>query len=117
MSIIQFLREKTELLNVAELAALLRVAEDTVQGWARRQQIPSIRVGNTIRFDGNMLADWVEIQGACVHPIIRPFLHPRPAADPSEFQMTWEDLGELAPKEFRNPANRQPSEDGEEESQ
>jgi excisionase family DNA binding protein len=110
MSIIQFLREKTELLNVAELAALLRVAEDTVQGWARRQQIPSIRVGNTIRFDGNMLADWVEIQGACVHPIIRPFLHPRPAADPSEFQMTWEDLGELAPEDVLRSRIRQPSE-------
>jgi excisionase family DNA binding protein len=117
MAILKVLRERTELLTVAELAALLRVAEDTVQGWARRQQIPSIRVGKVIRFDGHMLADWVELQGAATHPVIRPFLHPRPLADPSEYQMTWEDLGELAPKEFRNPANRQPSEDGEEESQ
>jgi|HubBroStandDraft_2_1064218.scaffolds.fasta_scaffold210567_2 excisionase family DNA binding protein len=110
MSILKVLRERTELLTVAELAALMRVADDTIQGWARRQQIPSIRVGNTIRFDGDMLAAWVELQGATTHPIIRPFLHPRPAADPSEYQMTWEDLGELAPEDVLRSRIRQPSE-------
>jgi excisionase family DNA binding protein len=80
MSIIQALRKRSELLNVAELAGLLRVAEDTVQGWARRQQIPSIKIGKIIRFDGNMLADWVELQGIATHPIIRLFFsHVRPA--------------------------------------
>jgi excisionase family DNA binding protein len=82
MSIIKVLREKTEPLTVAELAVLLRVAEDTVQRWARRRQIPSIRIGNVIRFDGTMLADWVELQGACTHPIIQPFIHPRAPANP-----------------------------------
>jgi excisionase family DNA binding protein len=108
MSIIQTLRERAEPLTVAELASLLRVAEATVQGWARKRQIPSIRVGNIIRFDGAMLADWVELQAAFTHPIIRPFLHPRAPADPSEFQMSWQDLGELAPEEFRTP--KRPSE-------
>jgi excisionase family DNA binding protein len=103
MSIIKALRERTEPLNVAELAKLLRVAEDTVQGWARRRQIPSIRIGNVVRFDGTMLADWVELQGACTHPIIRPFLHPRAPGNPDDCQMRWEDLGELAPKEFQKP--------------
>jgi excisionase family DNA binding protein len=99
MSILQVLRGRTELLNVAELAALLRVTEDTVQGWARRLQIPCIRVGKVIRFDGNMLADWVELQGAATHPIIRPFLHPRAPGNPADYQMLRSDLGELAPKE------------------
>ena len=101
MAIIQVLREKTELLTVAELAALLRVVEDTIQGWARRRQIPCIRVGNVIRFDGGVLADWVELQAACTHPIIRPFLHPRSPGNPDDFQMKWTDLGELAPEEYR----------------
>jgi excisionase family DNA binding protein len=103
MSIIKALRERTEPLNVAELAKLLRVAEDTVQGWARQRQIPAIRIGKVIRFDGHMLADWVERQGACTHPTITPFLHPRAPGDPSEYQMRWEDLGELAPDEFQKP--------------
>jgi len=103
MSIIQTLRARAEPLTVSELAKLLKVAEATVQGWARKRQIPSIRIGNIIRFDPGMLADWVELQGACTHPIIRPFLHPHAPADPSEFEMRWEDLGQLAPEEFRTP--------------
>jgi excisionase family DNA binding protein len=103
MSIIKSLRERTEPLNVAELAKLLRVAEDTVQGWARRRQIPSIRIGNVVRFDGTMLADWVELQGACMHPIIRPFLHPRAPGNPGDYQMRWEDLGELNPRRNVKP--------------
>ena len=106
MSIIQALRERSELLNVAELAALLRVAEDTIQGWARRQQIPSIKIGKIIRFDGNMLADWVELQGIATHPIIRPFLQPRAPGNPEEYQMKWTDLGELAPEEYRRPKEK-----------
>ena len=98
MSILKELRERTEPLNVAELAKLLRVAEDTVQRWARQRQIPSIRIGDTIRFDGNMLADWVELQGACTHPIIKPFLHPRAPGNPDDYQMRWTDLAELNPR-------------------
>jgi|ERR1700729_4293341 len=106
MSIIQALRERSELLNVAELAALLRVAEDTVQGWARRQQIPSIKVGKIVRFDGTMLADWVELQGIATHPMTPPFLQPCAPGNPDDFQMKWTDWGELAPEEFRIPKEK-----------
>jgi excisionase family DNA binding protein len=102
MSILKMLREREEPLNVAELAALLRVDADTVLRWARNRQVPSIRIGKVIRFDGSLLADWVELQGACTHPIIRPFLQPRVPGDPEDYQMRWTDLGELAPKEFRS---------------
>jgi excisionase family DNA binding protein len=101
MSILKVLRERTEPLNVAELAKLLRVTEDTVQRWGRKRQIPCIRIGSVIRFDGGMLADWVELQGACTHPIIRPFLQPRAPGNPDDYQMRWTDLGELATKEFQ----------------
>jgi excisionase family DNA binding protein len=104
MSILKMLREKAEPLTVAKLAGLLRVAEDTVQRWVRQRQIPSVRIGNVIRFDGETLADWVELQGACTHPIIRPFLQPRVPGDPDDYQMRWTDLGELASKDTRNGA-------------
>ena len=102
MSILKSLRARTEPLNVSELAKLLRVTESTVQRWGRQRLIPTIRVGDTIRFDPGMLADWVELQADCSLPSAR-FLHSRAPADPSEFQMTWQDLGELAPEEFRTP--------------
>ena len=104
MSILKVLRDRTELLNVAELAKLLKVTEDTVQRWGRKRLIPCIRVGDTIRFDPGMLADWVEIQGACTHPIIRPFLHPRAPGNPDDFQMRWQNLGELVPVEVPESA-------------
>ena len=65
MSILKKLRERTEVVNVAELARLLNVTEATVQKWARQKQIPCIRIGDTIRFDGAMLADWIELQATC----------------------------------------------------
>jgi len=89
MSILKILRERTEPLNVAELALLLRVTEDTVQRWVRKRQIPCIRIGDTIRFDGAMLADWVETQA---------FPSPLSSRDPKEHEMHWQDMVELAPQ-------------------
>lgn len=96
MSIVKVLREKTGPLNVSELAKLLNVAEGTILRWVRRRQIPSIRIGDVIRIDGTMLADWIELEGACARP-------PRAPSNPEDYQMRWTDLGELAPEEFRKP--------------
>jgi excisionase family DNA binding protein len=93
MSIIKVLRERTDALNVAELAKLLRVSDATVQRWGRQRLIPAIRVGDTIRFDPEMLADWMESQA---------FPSPRAPGDPNEHEMSWQDMGELAPQEFRS---------------
>ena|ERR1039458_9419440 len=90
MSIIKTLRERAEPLNVAELAKLLLVTEATVQRWARQKQIPCIRIGDTIRFDATMLADWIELEGACARP-------PRAPSNPEGY-LHWEDLGELVPR-------------------
>jgi excisionase family DNA binding protein len=54
------LREQTRPLGVKEIAELFDVGEATVQRWVRRGDIPAIRVNDTIRFDSQMLADWIE---------------------------------------------------------
>lgn len=103
MSILKKLRGRTEPLNVSELAQLLSVTEATVQRWARRRQIPTIRIGDVIRFDPAMLADWIELQAACTRPLANIFLYPRAEADPSDFQVRREDAGELDPEFRANP--------------
>jgi excisionase family DNA binding protein len=60
MSIVRKLREQTRPLGVKEIAELFDVSEATVQRWVRRGDIPAIRVNDTIRFDSQMLADWIE---------------------------------------------------------
>jgi excisionase family DNA binding protein len=95
MSILKKLREREEPLNTSELAKLLAVTESTIQRWVRNRQIPAIRVGDVIRFDGAMLAAWIELQAVCTQP-------PRSPRNPDDDQiMHWQDLGELAPEEFR----------------
>ena len=64
MSILKNLRGRTAPLNVKYFAALLEVTTGTVQRWVRLRQVPAIRVGDVIRFDPGMLADWIELQGA-----------------------------------------------------
>jgi excisionase family DNA binding protein len=64
MSILKNLRGRTTPLNVKDLAELLDVTEGTIQRWVRRRQVPAIRVGDVIRFDPGMLADWIELQAA-----------------------------------------------------
>jgi excisionase family DNA binding protein len=87
MSIIKKLRETDEPLNVSALAELLNVAEGTVLRWVRKRQIPAIRIGDVIRIDRTMLADWIELEGACVRPA-------RAAGNPDDDRIGWQDLGE-----------------------
>jgi excisionase family DNA binding protein len=94
MAILKKLRERTEVVNVAELARLLNVTEATVQKWARQKQIPCIRIGDTIRFDSTILADWIEVQASCTLP-------PRTPRNSDDDRLHWQDLGEFAPEEFR----------------
>jgi excisionase family DNA binding protein len=94
MSILKMLRERTEPLNVAELARLLAVTAATVQRWVRNRQMPFIRIGDVLRFDGGMLADWIEMEGSCNQ-------RPRAPGNLDDYQMRWTDLGELAPEEIR----------------
>lgn len=101
MSILKNLRGRTAPLNVKDLAELLDVTEATIQRWVRRHQVPAIRVGDVIRFDPGMLADWIELQAVSsqryqdgINRLIR--MRDR-ARDDRSFQMTREDLGEERP--------------------
>jgi excisionase family DNA binding protein len=60
MSILKKLRECSEPLNVKEVAELLCVSEATIQRWVRGREVPALRIGDTIRFDPGLLADWIE---------------------------------------------------------
>lgn len=98
MSILKTLRGRTAPLNVKDLAELLAVTEATIQRWVRRNQVPAIRVGDVIRFDPGMLADWIELQAAAsqryqdgINRLIR--MRDRTLEDTS-FQITREELGE-----------------------
>lgn len=102
MSIIKKLRERTEPFNVSDVANLLSVTEATVQRWARQAQIPCIRIGDTIRFDPIVLADFIDLQAAFTRMSAR-YLHPRPAGNPDDYQMKWEDLADLNPRRNIKP--------------
>jgi len=101
MSILKRLRGRTAPLNVKDLAELLDVTEGTIQRWARRRQVPAIRVGDVIRFDPGMLADWIELQAASsqrYQDAINRLIRMRDQAlEDKSFQMTREDLGEEPP--------------------
>jgi excisionase family DNA binding protein len=99
MSILKKLRERAEPMNVGEVAKLFSVTAGTVQKWTRLKQIPCIRIGDTIRFDATMLADWIEAQAACPHP-------PRGPENPDADPLHWQDLEEIVPEEFRRSAIR-----------
>jgi len=60
MSILKKLRERSEPLNVRQVAKLLGVSEATIQRWVRDRWVPAFRINGTIRFDAQMLADWIE---------------------------------------------------------
>lgn len=50
------------LLVASEVAALLRVEPATVLEWARRDQIPHVRIGRSVRFSEPELERWIERQ-------------------------------------------------------
>ena len=61
MSIITKLRDRDQPLNVKDLADILEVAESTIQAWVRKSFIPFIKIGNIIRFDPVIMADFMEM--------------------------------------------------------
>ena len=104
MSIVKALKQRAEMLTVAELAKLLQVTTDTVQRWGRLRLIPTIRVGDTVRFDPGMLADWLEVRASTPNPIINT--DPYPLAPGNPEKLRWEELGELVAEKFKNSRER-----------
>jgi excisionase family DNA binding protein len=109
MSILKNLRGRTAPLNVRDLAELLDVTEGTIQRWVRRHQEPAIRVGDVIRFDPGMLADWIELQATAsqryqdgINRLIR--MRDRALEDKS-FQITRDDVEKELFNAERGPAS------------
>lgn len=50
----------TLLLTVREAADVLRVSERTLWSLTNSGELPSVRVGRSVRYDQNDLADWIE---------------------------------------------------------
>ena len=123
MSILENLRGRTAPLNVKDLAELLDVTEGTIQRWVRRRKLPAIRIGDVIRFDPGMLADWIELQAASsqryqdgLYRFIRARDHALEESEHKSFQVAREDVGEVpsgrnpgsgsAPAEFKTARGR-----------
>jgi excisionase family DNA binding protein len=49
-------------LTAEEVATLFSTHEDTIRKSARRGDIPSFRIGTSVRFDPKFLAEWYERQ-------------------------------------------------------
>lgn len=50
----------TPLLTVREAADVLRVSERTLWTLTHSGELPSVRVGRSVRYDANDLAAWIE---------------------------------------------------------
>jgi excisionase family DNA binding protein len=48
-----------KLMNVQELSEMLGVKEKTLYQWAELQQIPSIKMNGTLRFDPKDIEKWI----------------------------------------------------------
>ncbi len=48
-----------ELMDVNEVAALLKVKKRTIYGWVQTGKIPFQKVGDLIRFDKAKITDWI----------------------------------------------------------
>ena len=60
MTVVTQLGRLARLLSSKEVAAILQVHQETVYTLIRDEGLPSIRVGRTHRFDGALVANWIE---------------------------------------------------------
>ena len=58
-----------ELMNVPELAALLKVRVSTVYHWAQGGVLPFYRVGRLLRFRRTDIQDWISSRGIRAKPV------------------------------------------------
>ena len=58
-TLVQKLRARTGLLNMAEVSDLLGFHPVTLRDWAREGRLPTVRIGSAWRFDPVELAMWV----------------------------------------------------------
>jgi excisionase family DNA binding protein len=59
VTLIDQLRKRRSYLTLQEGAALLGVHAMTLRKWAKARKVQSLRIGDQIKFDPNVLADWL----------------------------------------------------------
>jgi len=59
LTLIDQLRKRTGYLTLQETAALLGIHEMTLRKWAKARKIQGLRIGDQIKFDPNVVADWL----------------------------------------------------------
>jgi excisionase family DNA binding protein len=57
---VNFLQHRDRLLSVEEVAEAMYVSEATVWRWVKQHRVPFIRVGCTIRFNPDLLSQWLQ---------------------------------------------------------
>jgi len=60
MTLAEHLRTIKHALGVHDLADILQLDEGTIRRYVRRNHIPYFKIGMTIRFDPDQVADWLE---------------------------------------------------------
>jgi excisionase family DNA binding protein len=61
-TVVEIIRSYKRALKVQEVADLLSIKPNTVYAQAKLGLMPSVRIGVSVRFDPNILADWYERQ-------------------------------------------------------
>jgi excisionase family DNA binding protein len=65
------IRQRRSLMSVKDLAQALGVNPYTIYRLAKRSRIPVIRIGYTLRFDPQMIANWLELKSVVPSAKIR----------------------------------------------
>lgn len=52
----------TQLMNIEELAAYLKLEKQTIYNWLHEKKITGIKVGHVWRFDKNAIDEWLKAQ-------------------------------------------------------
>jgi excisionase family DNA binding protein len=59
LTLIDQLRKRTGYLTLQETSNLLGTHEATLRKWAKTRKIQALRIGDQIKFDPNVVADWL----------------------------------------------------------
>ena len=58
----------TQLMNIAELAAYLKLEKQTIYNWLHEKKISGIKVGHVWRFDKRAVDEWLKSQTVNASP-------------------------------------------------
>jgi excisionase family DNA binding protein len=60
LTITEQLKSSKGLLSVRQVAEALGSHPQTIYSWVNAGKLPHVRVGNRVKFDGHVIADWLD---------------------------------------------------------